>query len=153
MLISDFRPFLLAVLCAFVSHDILGITVHRVLPPGSLSGLEPEPVPRPVGRVGAAGGVGGPRLGQQQGQERAQDGSPVSCTPGCFPLGFRVESAAPPSWRQRSSQDTQKGACWRLSRLPQRQPGYSGTDLPLVFTQSGGVLHKLELEVSDKPCA
>lgn len=153
MLISDFRPFLFAVLCAFVSHDLLGITVHTVLPPGSLTGLEPEPVPSPVGRVGAAGGVGGPRLGQQQGQERAQDGSPVPCTPCCFPLGFRAESAAAPSWGQRCSQGAQKGAFRRLSRLPQRQPGYLGTDLPLIFTQSGGILHKLELEVSDKPCA
>lgn len=136
-------------LCAFVSHDILGITVHTVLPPGSLGpGPGSAKSGGPCGRRWGMGSTPGPAA-----EAGASAGwLPGACTPCCFPLGFRRSLQLPlpgGSDAHKSAQRTFR----RLSRLPQRQPGYLVQNLPLIFTQSGGILHKLELEVSDKPCA
>lgn len=105
------------------------------------------------GKCGCPWGVWGPKSGPAAGA--AVSAGPLTCVlhSVLLPVRLREESAVSPSWRQWCLQDAQKKAFWWPSRLPQRQLGYSGTDLPLIFIQSGGILHKLESEVNNKPCA
>ena len=108
-------------------------------------------MPRLVGSVGDPGGCGepeGPKSGQQEGQEWAED-----CTLCYFPeapgqsLQFPLPggSDARRTHRRKHSGGSHGFLKGSLATWVQT--------IPLIFTQSGGILHKLEQGVNNKPCA